>query len=74
MDLNPIIVIVSVWFVCGVLNTIWLRHNPDVIASEFNAGLIVLAPLASFFIAIGMIYIGFSRLVKAAAAAIDSRR
>jgi len=71
MDFNAILTILAVWFVCAVLNTIWLKHNPNVIAVEFNSALITLAPLATFFIAIGFGYRGFVWAVKAAAGKIE---
>jgi hypothetical protein len=74
MDYSVILSIVSVWFVCAVLNTVWLRHHPGTIAYEFNSLLLILAPLATFIIAVSYVCMGFARLVSAAAAAIDSRR
>jgi hypothetical protein len=51
----PIVSITAVWFVCSLVNLTWWKRNPNVIAEEFRHALIVLAPLATFFVVIGMI-------------------
>ena len=44
-----------VWLACSLLNLYWLRCRPYVMATEFRPALIVLAPLAAFFVVFGEI-------------------
>jgi hypothetical protein len=53
--LPNIVALAFVWFGCSLINLIWLKHYPDVIATEFRSALIVLAPLATFFVVFGLI-------------------
>jgi hypothetical protein len=52
--LIPLIALAAVWFGCSIINLIWLKHYPDVTAEEFRPTLIVLAPLASIIVVLGL--------------------
>jgi hypothetical protein len=49
------IALVAVWFVCCVINLTWWKRNPNVIARESRPVLLILAPLATFFVVFGLV-------------------
>jgi len=53
--LIPLVALAAVWFGCSIINLIWLKHYPNVMAKEFHPLLIVLAPLASIFVVFGLV-------------------
>ena len=53
--LIPLFALTAVWFGCSIINLIWLKHYPDVMAEEFHPALIVLAPLASVIVVFGLV-------------------
>jgi hypothetical protein len=50
-----IVALAVVWFVCSLINLTWLKHYPNVMAIEFRPALILIAPLATFFVVLGPI-------------------
>jgi hypothetical protein len=50
-----VIAVLAFWFVCAMINLAWYKRNPNVMAVEFHPLLIVLAPLAAFFVIFGTI-------------------
>jgi hypothetical protein len=53
-SVHIVLSLAAFWLACSAINLTWYKHHPDVIAEEFHPALIILAPLASFFVIFGM--------------------
>jgi hypothetical protein len=55
MDFPSILLLMMIWLGCSLLNLFWYKHHPHAIAEEFHVTLILVAPLASFFIVLSVV-------------------